>query len=164
MHLFWDLGHCCYYENLIFCQILASEQKEHRDFHGGTSVHMQNTNVWVICSCNITQNSKTYLEFCDWSLRLKQNYWGSLGGSVVWCLPSAQGVILESWDQEPCQAPCMESASPSACIPVPPLPLSLYLMNKWINSLKKKTELLITFHTEHGWGVRMGRQREWFSF
>ena len=30
-------------------------------------------------------------------------------------LPSAQGVILETWDRVH-QAPCMESASPSACI------------------------------------------------
>ena len=30
--------------------------------------------------------------------------------------PSAQGMILESWDPVPRQAPCMESASPSACV------------------------------------------------
>ena len=32
--------------------------------------------------------------------------------------PSAQGLILETWDQVPCQAPCMEPASPSACVSV----------------------------------------------
>ena len=31
-------------------------------------------------------------------------------------LPSVQGVILESWDRVPHRAPCMESASPSACV------------------------------------------------
>ena len=31
-------------------------------------------------------------------------------------LPSAQGVILESGDEVPRQAPCMEPASPSACV------------------------------------------------
>ena len=41
---------------------------------------------------------------------------GSLGGSAVWCLPLAQGVILESRDRVPCQAPGMEPASPSACV------------------------------------------------
>ena len=41
---------------------------------------------------------------------------GRLGGSEVKCLPSAQGVILESQDQVPHQAPCMEPASPSACV------------------------------------------------
>ena len=41
---------------------------------------------------------------------------GSLGGLAVWCLPSAQGVILEFPDQVPCWAPCMESASVSACV------------------------------------------------
>ena len=41
---------------------------------------------------------------------------GSLGGSAVECLPSAQGVILETRDRVPRQAPCMEPVSPSACI------------------------------------------------
>ena len=40
---------------------------------------------------------------------------GWLSGLVP---PSAQGVILETWDRIPHQAPCMEPASP-------PLPLSL---------------------------------------
>ena len=31
-------------------------------------------------------------------------------------LPSAQGVILESWHRVPRQAPCMEPASPSAWV------------------------------------------------
>ena len=49
-----------------------------------------------------------------------------------WCLsdlapPSAQGVILETWDPVPRQAPCMEPASPSACV-APSLCVSL--MNK----------------------------------
>ena len=30
--------------------------------------------------------------------------------------PSAQGMILESRDQVPRRAPCMEPASPSACV------------------------------------------------
>ena len=37
-------------------------------------------------------------------------------------LPSAQGVILETQDRVPCWAPCMEPASPSACVSAP-LPL-----------------------------------------
>ncbi|CAK7321112.1 ATP synthase subunit f, mitochondrial [Vulpes lagopus] len=31
-------------------------------------------------------------------------------------LPSAWGEILETWDQVPYQAPCTETASPSACV------------------------------------------------
>ena len=42
--------------------------------------------------------------------------WGSLGGSAVKRLPLAQGVILETRDQVPHQAPCMEPASPFACV------------------------------------------------
>ncbi|CAK7311989.1 hypothetical protein VULLAG_LOCUS16466 [Vulpes lagopus] len=30
--------------------------------------------------------------------------------------PSAQGMILKTWDGVPCRAPCMEPASPSACV------------------------------------------------
>ena len=50
---------------------------------------------------------------------------GSPGGSVVKLLPSVQGLILESWDGVPRQAPCMEPASPSAYVSA-----SLSLMNK----------------------------------
>ena len=41
---------------------------------------------------------------------------GHLGGSVVEHLPSAQGVIPESRDGAPHQAPCEEPASPSLCV------------------------------------------------
>ena len=41
---------------------------------------------------------------------------GRLGGSAVWHLPSAQGMILEIQDQVPCQAPCMEPATLSLCL------------------------------------------------
>ena len=53
----------------------------------------------------------------------KDRAWGSLGGSAVWSLLSAQGVTLESGDRVPRRAPCMEPASPSACV-------SVSLMNK----------------------------------
>ena len=52
---------------------------------------------------------------------------GSLGGSVVWRLPLAQGAILESRDRVPRRAPGMELASPSACDTLCPLSLSLSL-------------------------------------
>ena len=51
---------------------------------------------------------------------------GSLGGTAVWRLPLARGVILETWDRVPRQAPCMEPASPSACVSAS-LPLALCL-------------------------------------
>ena len=41
---------------------------------------------------------------------------GSPSGAAVWRLPSAQGVILETRDRIPRRAPCMEPASPSACV------------------------------------------------
>ena len=53
---------------------------------------------------------------------------GHLGGSVVEHLSLAQGMIPESWDRFPHGDPCMEPASPSACVSA--LSLSLSLMNK----------------------------------
>ena len=61
------------------------------------------------------------------SLIFKNVDTGMPGGSAVECLPSAQGVILESQDQFPLRAPCMEPASPSACVSAS---LSVSLMNK----------------------------------
>ena len=52
---------------------------------------------------------------------------GSLGGSVVEQLPSAQGMTPEFQDQVPHQAPCMEPASPAAYVSAS---LSLSFMNK----------------------------------
>ena len=49
-------------------------------------------------------------------LGFKKESSGSLGGAAVWCLPLAQGAILETRDRIPRQAPCMEPASPSACV------------------------------------------------
>uniref|UniRef100_A0A8C0JQS6 Small cell adhesion glycoprotein n=1 Tax=Canis lupus dingo TaxID=286419 RepID=A0A8C0JQS6_CANLU len=42
-------------------------------------------------------------------------------------LPSTQGVILETQDRVPRQAPCVEPASPSACISAS-LSLSLFVI------------------------------------
>ena len=55
--------------------------------------------------------------------------WGSLGGSAVQRLPPAQGVTLESQDRVLRRAPCMEPASPSACVSAS-LSLSMSIMNK----------------------------------
>ena len=58
---------------------------------------------------------------------------GHLGGSVVQCLPLAQGVILESQDQVPHWAACMEPTSPTAYVSAF---VSVSLMNKLIKSLR----------------------------
>ena len=55
--------------------------------------------------------------------------WGSLGGSVVWRLPLAQGAILESRDRVPRRAPGVEAASPSSCVSAS-LSLSMSITNK----------------------------------
>ena len=54
---------------------------------------------------------------------------GRLGCSAVKHLPLAQGVILESQDQVPHRASCMEPASLSAYVSAS-FSLSLSLMNK----------------------------------
>ena len=66
-----------------------------------------------------TSSLETDLENVDsegFALEERKNPWGSLGGSAVEHLPSAQSKILESWDQVPHPAPCMEPAFPSACV------------------------------------------------
>ena len=68
--------------------------------------------MWMWNTWKVTSNAK--------SLNLNkigQPWW--LSGLA---LPSAQGVILETRDRVPHRAPCVEPASPSACVS---LPLSL---------------------------------------
>ena len=52
-------------------------------------------------------------------INFKRKYLGCLGGSVIERLPLAQVVILETRDRVPHRAPCMEPASPSACVSLP---------------------------------------------
>ena len=51
-------------------------------------------------------------------LKTKTHFLGCLGGSVVERLPSAQIMILGSWDQVLHRAPRKEPASPSAYVSV----------------------------------------------
>ena len=61
----------------------------------------------------------------DW-MDLNNRHSGSLGGSVIEHLPSAQ-VVLDSQDPGPHRAPCRETASPSTCVSAS---VSVSLMNK----------------------------------
>ena len=72
------------------------------------------------------------LQFPYWSFLLN-TFGGTWVAQVVERLPSDRGVILESQDRVPHQAPRMEPASPSARVSAS---LSLFLMNKY--NLKKK--------------------------
>ena len=63
-----------------------------------------------------------------WIEHLK-NFSGHLRGSVIEHLPSAQGMILGSWDRVPHRAPCVEPVSPSACVSAS-LSVCVCLMNK----------------------------------
>ena len=59
---------------------------------------------------------------------------GSLGGAAVWRLPLAQGMILETWDRIPCQAPGAWSLLLPLLMSLPmSLPLSLSLCVTNIN-------------------------------
>ena len=69
----------------------------------------------------------TYYYLLHWNKCLKGKLRGSLGGSLVWCLPLAQGMIPGSWDRVPHRAPYREPASPSACVSAS---LCVSLMNK----------------------------------
>ena len=50
------------------------------------------------------------------NLSFKANMAGQPGWLSGLAPPLAQGMILETRDQAPHQAPCMEPASPSACL------------------------------------------------
>ena len=60
------------------------------------------------------------------SRTIKKEKLGHLGSSVVEHLSSAQGVIPESWDRVPHQAPHIEPASPSVYVSAS---LSVFLSN-----------------------------------
>ena len=53
---------------------------------------------------------------CEEGKGIQIIYWGHLGGSLVEHLPSAQVVILGSWDQVSHQVAQREPASPSAYV------------------------------------------------
>ena len=69
------------------------------------------------------------IEGINWddNFDVKYKLQGHLGGSVVERLPSAQGVISQFRDRVLHRAPCMEPASPSACVSAS---LCVFLMNK----------------------------------
>ena len=56
-----------------------------------------------------------------------------LDGSVIECLPLAQGLIPGSWDQVPHRAPLEEPASPSSYVSAP-----LCVSHEQINKILKK--------------------------
>ena len=65
-----------------------------------------------------------------WTFSFSEIFYLNMISWVAWWLsggapPSAQGLILETRDRVPRRAPCMEPASPSACVSA-----SLFLMNK----------------------------------
>ena len=60
-----------------------------------------------MCACMFTQHLAALK---------KKKCLGSLGGSVVECLPLVQVMIPGSWDQVPHRAPHREPASPSASV------------------------------------------------
>ena len=83
----------------------------------------------------IFEKRKTLVTFCTirHNLKFKRIETGDPRGSAVQRLPSARGVILESRDRVPHQAPCMEPASPSLC-----LCLSLCVSQEEIKYLRKE--------------------------
>ena len=66
---------------------------------------------------------------------LKEAPFGEPGWLSSLALPSAQGVTLETRGRVPRRAPCMEPASPSACVPAS---LSLSLSPSLSHELKEK--------------------------
>ena len=70
-----------------------------------------------ITDANDFEKKKSFeSEECHFGAVKKSWWWAHLGGSVVEHLPSAQGVIPESWDRVLHQAPHGKPASPSAYV------------------------------------------------
>ena len=90
--------------------------------------------IGQLCQKCIMEGMRVSVDNCR---KLKQVMWASLGGSAVWHLPLAQGLILESRDRVPHWAPCMGPASPSACVSAS-FSLSPCVSHEYINKLKKK--------------------------
>ena len=72
------------------------------------TIHRHNPNPPLKPNANLTLKQDLTV--------IKTKGGGSLGGAAVWRLPLARGTILEAWDRIPRRAPCMEPASPSACV------------------------------------------------
>ena len=81
------------------------------------------------------------------SVRHKNFGSGQPGGLSSLALPLAQGLILETRDGVPRQAPCMEPASPSPCVSTS-LSLSVSLMNKQNLKTNKQTKPLGLIYKE----------------
>ena len=84
---------------------------------GGAEVLLASSEGWVLGELGGQGAPRCSRTSCE----------GQLGGSAVEPLPSARGVILESWDRVPRRAPGMEPASPSPCVSASLSPLSLIL-------------------------------------
>ena len=63
-----------------------------------------------------TLTSCTHLVSTECTSPSLESFPGYLDGSEVECLPPPQVMIPGSWDQVLHWAPCMEPASPSACV------------------------------------------------
>ena len=75
-----------------------------------------------------------------WNQLKTKSVSGSLGGAAVWRLPLARGVILETRDRIPRQAP----SAWSLLLPLPmSLPLSESLCLSRINKILKKTHVRV---------------------
>lgn len=74
-----------------------------------------------------------------WAGYLEIRRKGHLGGSVGKCLPSAQGILLGSWDRAPRWAPVPRGACFSLCMQLP-MVLQFFLQINKILKKKKKNE------------------------
>ena len=81
-------------------------------------------NKWQILVIFIVENT---LSNNNIMISIKNQVCGTPEGSAIKGLPLDQGRIPDSWVQVPHPAPCMEPASPSACVSAS---FSVSLMNK----------------------------------
>ena len=140
---------------ILYCWVKTKTEVNHRSLQNcpiGRKVHTgaipidQNYSVfkdffigcWQLATIgkDVSLISSCYLGLADhFGAIQKFKELGGPGGSAVEHLPSAQVMVLGSWIWVPHRAPCMEPASPSACVSASlSLSLSLCVCLSWINS------------------------------
>ena len=115
---------------VIYTQFVVASTK----WNSGTHKSDENWRIRQLSGAFLTSEYISNTDFRSYSFTQARIWFigqpGCLSGLV---LPSAQGLILETWDRVPRWAPFVEPASPLPVFLPTSLSLSLCVLNEWIN-------------------------------